>query len=88
MVLTRAGRVAAGIYFHIFKVILMIIRVEFVKIYARDQTNYKLALNPGTRDATQSHSTGLGNRTSPSPQDTDQQRDVNYCNYGVTKTRT
>ena len=88
VVLNWAGGAAAGIYFHIFKVILMIVRVGFIKIYARDQTNYKLALKPRTRDAMQSHSTGLGNKTSPSPQDSDQQCDVNYCNYCVTKTCT
>lgn len=85
VVLNWAGKVAAGIYFHILKVILIIIRVGFVKIYAKDQTNYKLALKPRTRHATQSHSTGLSNKTLPSPQDSDQQCDVNYCNYCVTK---
>jgi len=80
-----AGRVTAGIYFHILKVILMIVRVGFVKIYASNQTNYKLALKPRAKDATQSHCTGLGNKTSPSPQDSVQQCDANYCNYCVTK---
>lgn len=53
VVLDWASRVAAEIYFHILKVILMIVRVGFVKIYARDQANYKLALKPRARDATQ-----------------------------------
>lgn len=51
MVLGWASRVAAGIYFHILKVILMIVKAGFVKIYTRDQENYKLALNPQTKDA-------------------------------------
>lgn len=61
VVLDWSGRVAAGIYFHILKVISTIVRAGFVKLYARDQTNYKLALKPRTGDATQSHSRVLGN---------------------------
>lgn len=40
VVLDWANRVASGIYFHISKVILMIIRAAFGKIHARDQARY------------------------------------------------
>lgn len=60
VVLDWAGRVAAGIYFHILKVISTIVRAGFVKLYARDQTNYKLALKPRSRDATQKPLQSLG----------------------------
>lgn len=81
VVLNWASWVAAGIYFHLLKVILMTARVGS----ARDQPNYKLALKPRAGDARQSHSTGLSNRTSLSLQDSDQQCHVNDCNHCVTK---